>query len=287
MRKEISSVCVGVLGDFRDLDNLIGPHQDLFDGVEMIGIGGVGRIRTLLAQAENLGYKVLTIHGRTMGPEYARTVIETLETWAYATAIIATPDLVDVFSLTHDILVHAPIFRGPENYRVIGAKAATMGTIWIENHHPGMEGLNEMFTVVVKLRTDFGIPAKAKIDLAHFIYPRVKGKDFFPAWGEAMKLFAARGFIDSQRDSAGCNLPIGIHLELGQAKDSLPIEDGLSDDMLAEALTLMTEREVEALTIELQAGLGLELFKPMGRDLLRSQRRNGAIFDRLQKVGIL
>lgn len=287
MRKEISSVCVGAFGDFRDLDKFIGPYRNLFDGVEMIGIGGGLRIRTLLSQAEALGYRVLTIHGQTLGPDHAANLTEAFESRVYSTAIIDTPNLIRDFSLQHDILVHAPNFRDPENYRALRANLATIGVIWIENHHSGREGLKEMFGVVDRIRSEFGIDAKAKIDLAHYMNPHLTGKGFATAWRETMGLFSEGGIVDSQQDVRGRKLPVGVHFEFGEAEDSLPITDGLSDEMLAESLVLMHERGVEAVTIELHPGYGLGLFKPMGRDLVRRQRRSGVIFDRLQKIGVL
>lgn len=257
----ISTACIGFADGFETLGK-VWPRDLNLNKVEMIGWRT--RVTKLLEEAKRSGYTVVHIHGRTRAMPHLPNMI-----------LIPTPELVNRHGKEYKIVVHAPNLQNERNRQAL--KASNPLFVWVENHFGGDKSARVAIDIVRDLKLE-NIRAGFMFDICHYIGAENLNNDhFLNRWQKALT------FLET-------TMPLSIHLPMGQEKgDSLPFDDPhlLSDDMLKDLAAILNSGRIVSLVLEGKQPWGLRTVTMTAGEIEKQKARNLAIYDRLQKVGIV
>lgn len=266
----VSTDSIGFLGN---PEQFLFLWQDFFndktlDGVEVIAFKPLLRLEKLADIFKKNNIPILAFHGKTGGEsqlDFFGKIIMTLVNLGIFNIETLLKNFPEI-----DFLSHSPYFENNLIKQIILQQKP--GRIWVENHLPGIQGVNDAIKQINIYREN-NINALGMFDVFHFI-SHMKLKEFFKNWGEIV------GQIENYNQFfTGIHFPIGTRLD-----DSLPI-----DNMTDEMLQLFAEKiipNVERVVFENQQNFP-GLFFSTERMLLEQKFRNKRIIERLKKTGII
>jgi hypothetical protein len=276
--KIISTDSIGFLGQPEQFNDLYHEYfqKKIFDGVEVIAVKPLSRLKNIISTLEKNKIKVISLHGRTGGenqlPFFYRIMMTIVNK-----CLLNSSEILSGFP-RQDILYHTPYSQNLEVEKMIVIKKPRH--LILENHRIGKKGIEETIKQINFLRKK-GINVSGLIDIYHFVYGTSTNL-LKKNWLKIVKELEMYFRIKDENDKPFFN---SVHFPIGtRISDSLPIEE-ITNDMLSlfsEKITPYLDRFV----IENQVkNIGLiYLTKSM---MERTKKRNKINIDRLQKAGLL
>ena len=270
-RSSISLDILGAVGgSVSKLRSIIPPDMHV-RFVEPIGIGPAWSLRAKIKRLADAGISVSEIHGPT-GADGKHQFFDEVRLRGMQTAFVSPEMLVRKFS-DYELLMHTPVAAQRNIFQAFAKKPPTY--TWIENHNFGKEGVSEAASLVDAWRKA-GILTGIMYDVVHEMGSKAltSQREFPKAW---------KGMLHTMRRYS--SLITGVHFPVGTFQtDSLPMQ-WITDDMLREFNDSLP-RHTRTVVVENQQDGGKLLFLSR-RAAGDAQRRNGIIFHRLQKAGIV
>ncbi len=279
----VSSDIAGIYQDIQTVYQAYAPVAAYISGIELIALGNKKNIHKKISQAKDVGFAEVSLHGRTNS--YGNTFLDRLESKIVDTQLLPTQDALEDFSPQYELLLHQPEVDKRGNLQKI-EEASDIKQIWVENDHPGLQGVKPAVETVRLLRLK-GIPSSLMLDLCHAIGVKdLLNGTFNTGWENLMQYIKSQLIQLVDKNSN----PIwqGIHLPVGTVRDdSLPIDNPvrMPDSMLVTLSDLIHIGQIRRIVIENQQGV--KVFGVSPHKLNALQKRNIFIFDRLQKSGII
>lgn len=264
----VSTDVIGVVGRSPQALRAVLPPEANIKYVEVVGLRG--GFQEYLQAFEDQGFTVSHIHG-PMGGAEALTWVQKMKWNAVSAMLIPTLELARRFP-GYNILIHEPEARLPK--RIEGFKKYHTPFVWVENHSAQYIGFTRAGEMAQALKSS-GVSASVMFDVAHHIGPaRLRdGRDFHIAWASVLRtLNLSHDFI------GGIHFPVGTNTD-----DAVPIET-MPYSMLSDFAAVIPQSVHTVVVENQQEGKQYGLGK---RDIFAVKKRNGVIFERLQKAGIV
>lgn len=225
-----------------------------------------------------VGFGEVRLHGRT-----STNGSSTADRWmarGIDSSMPTTGVLLNVFGDHVDILLHTP--EADRNFsRIVAAKPRRL---WVENDHPRIDGVKKAVKMVTALR-EKGVCASLMLDFCHAVgADALRNGDFNDELDEVFS-YANENLVGATTED-GVPIWQGTHIAVGTNKaDAFPIEDEeiFPDSMLKQIENLQQAAGIVTQTIENRNGA----FGVPKRRMVYVQERNGVIFERLSKAGIV
>ncbi len=253
-------ISTDILGFFGNLKFLPQLYPNSIRKLELIGWRW--GLNQKLLQAKQLGYKVVSIHGRLFS--FRKPILKP-RLILLNSLLIPTPDLIK-FEKDYEILLHDPA--------TIDVNNPSFSFLWIENDSEGIEGVEKATDAINKLRTQ-NINSGLVLDLFHFIGPVDRETKYEDKWYKMLE------YIKGLKIS-----PISIHLPVGTyLHDSLPL-DIITDKMLSDLSEVINNLKVVRMVLENQQS---ELINQLGINpgmVARIRQRNEYVLERLKKTNL-
>lgn len=278
MKKIISTDSIGWLGRGEQFIELYGDYfkQGIFDGVEVIAVKPLSRLKKIIRVLEKHGIKTLSLHGRT-GGENLLPPFYHLMMLAVNKMLINAKDTLVNFS-GKSILFHTPFSTLSEVEELI--KKYPPQKLILENHRIGKQGIKDTKEKVDYYR-GLGINTSGLIDIYHYIYGQ--STDYLKKnWRKIVDEIES---FFRMKDSKGRKIFDAVHFPIGtRISDSLPIDE-ISDEML-KYFAQRINPHLDRFVIENQVK-NLGLIYSTKTMMKNTKERNKRNIDRLLKVGLL
>lgn len=274
----ISTDSIGWLGNANQFINLYDDFfkNGIFDGVEVIAVKPLSRLKKIIHSLDKSGIKTVTLHGRT-GGENQLPLIYNLTMFFVNKALVSAEELLNSFK-KKCILFHTPYSEEKEVFETI-LKHRPKKLI-LENHRVGKQGIEDTVKQVIFYR-NLGINVYGLIDIYHFIYG-IPATYLKKNWNKLVDEIENFFLL---KDEKGKKIFDSVHFPIGtRISDSLPIEE-MTDDMLRYFAKKITPY-LKCFTIENQVK-NFGLVYSTRSMLEKTKTRNKINIDRLIKAGLL
>ena len=224
--KIISTDSIGFLGQPEQFNDLYHEYfqKKIFDGVEVIAVKPLSRLKNIISTLEKNKIKVISLHGRTGGenqlPFFYRIMMTIVNK-----CLLNSSEILSGFP-RQDILFHTPYSQNLEVEKMIVIKKPRH--LILENHRIGKKGIEETIKQINFLRKK-GINVSGLIDIYHFVYGTSTNL-LKKNWLKIVKELEMYFRIKDENDKPFFN---SVHFPIGtRISDSLPIEE-ITNDMLS------------------------------------------------------
>ena len=129
----LSADCVGKYGtmsDIRDVYADILPRSPNAN-IEVFAFHPIKRLEEFIQQAEDCGFTVVSVHGATGAG--GKTLMDNVILYTADRTMMKTPELVEKFGASVDVLFHAPVLSDKKNFDSVVACKPKM--VWVEKPH--------------------------------------------------------------------------------------------------------------------------------------------------------
>ena len=244
------------------------PKEFTVRHAEVVGWRPMMRLQKIVTQLRDVGIDVSDFHLRT-GPEARSGLFDTLKILVLQQLIHSADNVAKKFPQT-PLLMHAPEAASPRVFRSILRHKPSF--LWVENHKKGRAGVREAKRLVHLYRAN-GIPSAIMFDGAHEIGPETLAtpRNFRMHWDG---MLAAK----MDPDVWGEHVPVGT-----DPTDAFPLAH-VSDEMWNE-YAHRSSPNLKLRVVENQQHTRLLFISK--RAISSVVKRNGEIYSRLQKAGIV